>query len=264
MSIDSVRETFFQKYIASNSVWHFLQKQLLFRPVPLDPGYQFRFGEPFEELFFEAKDGARINALFFKTPRHSKGVVLYFHGNSGNLQRWGNFHHDFTSRGYDFLVIDYRGYGKSSGEIREAALYTDARMAYDWLLPRYKTEDIILYGRSLGTGIASQLASTVDCRMLILETPYDSIEGMIRTRFPLLRFPFITSFRFRNDEHILKVACPVHIFHGTDDEIVPYASALRLKPLLRAEHHFITIPGGMHKNLGKFEAFQEELGRILQ
>ena len=109
-------------YILGISLFYLFQKQLIFRPKKLAKGYTFDFQAQFQEYFFDTPDGEQVNALFFPTSNNSsKGVVLYFHGNADNLKRWAKYYSDFTSRGYDFLVMDYRGYGKSTGAIDEDA-----------------------------------------------------------------------------------------------------------------------------------------------
>lgn len=242
-------------------LYHF-QKRIIFQPDLLEADYSFQFDTPFEELFLETPDGAAINALYFKTARKSKGVALYFHGNSGNLQRWGEFHRDFNSRGYDFFAIDYRGFGKSGGEIREDLLYQDARLAYEWLLKQYSPKQIVICGRSLGAAIASQLATKVPAKMLLLETPFHSIKDMSKIRFPYLWFPFPTAFRFPNDENIQKVSYPVFIVQGTKDLVVPFRSAIKLKPLLKPGDEFFILQGAGHKDFTGFPEYQKFLDEL--
>ena len=238
----------------------FLQKKALFRPVILAPDHRFHFPETFTEHFFDTPDGARLNALFFPSPAAvKKGVVLYFHGNRDNLQRWGAMHRDFTSRGYDFLATDYRGYGKSTGEPDEHAYFSDAMQVYQWLREQYKPEEIILYGRSLGTGMASYLAARVAARMVLLETPFDNISGLLASHVRRDDPPFKLAFHFTNDVYLKATALPLLIFHGTRDRVVPYACAENLKQVLKPGDEFITIDGGSHNNLGSFELYQKTL-----
>lgn len=241
---------------------YFLQSRLLFLPDRLDMAYQYQFAYPFEESFVTLPDGTQINALYFKTTQSCKGLVLYFHGNANNLDRWAGLYGQFTTRGYDFFIIDYRGYGKSSGYPDEKKFYEDARTIYDQMLEKYKPENIVLFGRSLGTGVASQLATQVDAKMLVLETPYYSIRDVIRIRFPFLWMPVPLPHRFPNFEHLPKVKCPIYIFQGTEDSIVPYQSAIKLKSLLKLEDEFIVIEGGEHHDLEEFEVFNRKMDEI--
>ena len=243
----------------------FLQKKALFRPVVLPANHSFDFAEPFTEHFFDTPDGARINALLFTSPAPvRRGVILYFHGNRDNLQRWGAMHRDFTARGYDFLAADYRGYGKSTGEPDEQAYFADACLLYEWLRERYDAGKIVLYGRSLGTGMASYLAAQVPAHSVVLETPFDNIGGLLASHIRRHEPPFEPAFRFPNDEFLKTTPLPLLIFHGTRDRVVPYACAENLKSLLKPGDVFITIEGGSHNNLNTFELYQEKLEEWLR
>lgn len=247
----------------------FLQKKILFRPTRLAADHAYRFGAPFQELWFEAADGVRFNALFFpafpslnlQTLKSADRVVLYFHGNRDNLQRWGALHTDFTALGYDFLVSDYRGYGKSSGEPEEAALFSDAELQYRWLRETlgYAPDQIVLYGRSLGSAMAAYLAAHCPARMLILETPFDSFPGLLASHLRREEAPFQPALLFPNDQHVRMAKMPVLIFHGTNDRVVPYARALRLRDCLKPGDAFVTIEGGSHNNLREFPVYRERL-----
>lgn len=250
-------------YIAGICFIFLFQRFIIFRPEPLPKNYSFDIDSPHEELFLITPDSNRINALFFPTQDSARGVVLYFHGNADNLARWSRFHSDFTERGYDFFAIDYRGYGKSTGQVDEDLFYQDARLAYNWLAKRYPPDHIIIYGRSLGSGPASHLAAEVRAKMLILETPFDNIRSLLLTQAPVLILPFELKYKFPNDEHIQKVSCPIYIFHGTKDRVVPYRSAERLKKHLKAGDFFYTIENGGHKDLSSFEIYQRMLDSLL-
>lgn len=238
----------------------FLQQKLLFRPTRLRPDYRFRFDQPFDEQWLDTPDGARLNALFFPAPQQpARGVVLYFHGNRGNLQRWGQFAGDFTALGWDFFAPDYRGYGKSTGEPGEAACYADALLVYRHLREKYPPERIALYGRSLGSGSASFLAARVPAKMVILETPFDNIRGLLASHWPRDPLPFEPAFVFPNDEHLAASKLPLLIFHGTRDRIVPFSSAERLKKCLKPGDAFVTLDGGSHHNLREFALYRQRL-----
>lgn len=238
----------------------YLQKKAIFRPVRLAADYRFQFPEPFEEHYFATPDGQRLNGLFFPASGISgRGVVLYFHGNRDNLQRWGAMHRDFTALGYDFFAPDYRGYGKSTGEPEEKTLYADALLIYKWLRKKYAPEEIVLYGRSLGSGMACYLAAQVPVKMLILETPFDNIRGVLTSHLRKNDLPFEPAFEFPNHSFLEKTTAPVLIIHGTRDRVVPYSSAARLKLCLKPGDEFVTIEGGSHNNLSSFEKYRERL-----
>jgi fermentation-respiration switch protein FrsA (DUF1100 family) len=248
-------------YILICAVLYTQQERLIFSPEVLAPDFPFTFPGRFEAIALPS-DGAVISALYFKAD-HGKGAVLYFHGNAGSLRSWGSVAETFVERGYDVLMPDYRGYGKSSGHIAsEQMLHDDAVLAYQYLLERYPEDQIVVYGRSIGSGIATYLAKTHQPRMLILETPYFSLKEVVRHRYPfvpgaLLKYPL------RTDLWIGDVACPVYFFHGTSDDLIPHGASERLATLVRTEHQLITIVGGGHNDLSNFERYGQQLDRIL-
>jgi uncharacterized protein len=249
-------------YLLICAALYLLQERLIFYPEVLAPDFTFTFPGRFEQIALPS-DGAVISALYFKAD-HPKGVVLYFHGNAGSLRSWGSVAETFVQRGYDVLMPDYRGYGKSSGHIAsEQMLHDDAALAYQYLLGNYPEEQIVIYGRSIGSGIATYLAKTHRPRMLILETPYFSLKEIVRQHYPfvpgaLLKYPL------RNDLWIGDVGCPVYLFHGTSDDLIPHGASERLATLVKTEHQLITIVGGGHNDLGNFEQYGHQLDRILR
>lgn len=240
------------------SALYFFQEKILFLPTTLEQDYQYQFNYPFEELFLETEQDAIINALHFKV-ENPKGVVLYFHGNAGDLSRWGKITEYFVEKDYDVLVMDYRTYGKSKGKLSEAAIYRDAQYCYDYLLKQYAETDITLYGRSLGTGIASYLASKNKPNQLILETPYYSILDVAEHRFPMFPVKKLLKYHFPTFKYLPLTSCPITIIHGTDDSLVPYASGKKLSELNMDTIDFVTIEEGEHNNLIEFETYHKTI-----
>jgi len=131
-------------------------------------------------------------------------------------------------------------------------------------LENYSSNQIIIYGRSLGTGVASHLAVDNDFRLLILETPFDNVETLFKMRSPGGFLPLPIKSKFPNDEHLKKINQPIYIFLGTKDRVVPNRSTEKLRPLLKSSDRLITIEGGGHKNLNTFDKYQTELDFILK
>ncbi|WP_339754700.1 alpha/beta hydrolase [uncultured Winogradskyella sp.] len=235
----------------------------MFLPTTLEQNYQYQFDYPFEELFLKTEDNATINALHFKV-NNPKGVILYFHGNAGDLSRWGKITEYFVAMQYDVLVMDYRTYGKSTGKLSEQAFYKDAQFCYDYLLKHYSEKEITLYGRSLGTGIASYLVSKNQPRQLILETPYYSILDIAKQRFPMFPVNQLLKYNFPTFQYLPKAKCPITIIHGTDDSIVPYSSGKKLSELGLDNLKFITIEGGSHNDLINYEAYENVIFQRLK
>ena len=249
-------------YLALCLAYYLYQENLIFHPEPLKETYQFEFKEPFEEIWINTLDGEKINALHFKAEK-SKGVVLYFHGNAGNLASWGTVASQFLPYNHDLLVMDYRGYGKSTGSFNEYKLHQDALACYQYLIDSgYNGNDILIYGRSIGSGIASRVANEKWNKGLILESPFNNMHSLASNYAPFLPHGLLLRYKFPVDHYVRHIRHPIHIIHGTDDEIIPYKLASSLKDLSE-KATFYTIPGGRHNDLGTFPEFYQILEEIM-
>ena len=243
--------------------FYFFQGALIFHPSRLPQNYVFRYSNAYEELMLSTPDGENINGLLFRSAR-SKGVILYFHGNAGNLSDWGIIADQFLPLHYDLFIIDYRSFGKSSGRITEENLYQDALLSYKFLLKRgYATKDIVIYGRSIGTGVASWLATKVDHKALVLESPFNNMASLAKHYFPFFSPDFLLRFRFPTSRHIAQVKTPVYILHGAQDEVIPFELARKLKDE-NPELTFYTFEHGGHNNLSAQEGFESAIKSILK
>jgi uncharacterized protein len=225
-------------------------------------------GHPHVELNIPYDKETKINLVEFRAvdrPADSpaKGVVLYFHGNRGNIEHYSGAAADFTRKGYECWIWDYPGYGKSTGELSEQKLYDYALMLYKLARSRWPPSRIVLYGRSIGTGMAAQLADIRDCRRLILESPYYSLESLPYRYLPIYPWGRMLHYHFPINSHLPQVTAPVTIFHGTEDGTIPYSNALRLKPLLKPGDEFIAIDGAGHSDLHDYPLFKEKLDSVL-
>lgn len=241
---------------------YFFQEKMIFLPEVLNPDYEFSFNEQFDEWNISVEEDVTINALHFKV-EEPKGVILYAHGNAGSLRSWGFVAETFLPHDYDVLIYDYRGYGKSGGKISEQALYKDAGILYKELLNRYKEEQIIIYGRSIGTGIAMELAANNNPKRLILESPYYNLPDLASHLLPIVP-KFLVRYQFRNNEKIGKVSCPITIIHGTSDEVIYFGSSKKLEKLFKENDRLIPVEGGHHNDLVEFETFHREIELILR
>ena len=240
-----------------------LQERLIFFPDRLDNQYQFTFPEPFQEIFIDTDDGNSLHGLLFTTAQ-SKGVILYLHGNAGALDGWGDVASTYLKLQYDVLLLDYRGFGKSGGEIEnESQLAQDVQRAYDYLLRKYQEHDIVVLGYSLGSGLAAKLASVNRPRLLIMQAPYYSLTDMMRHSFPFLP-TFLLKYKLRTNEALRECQMPIVLFHGDQDEVIPYSQSLKLRELLKPGDTLITLDGvghnGMTYNPAYIRAIQLLLG----
>ncbi|MCK6616793.1 MAG: alpha/beta hydrolase [Cyclobacteriaceae bacterium] len=242
----------------------FFQDALIFQAEKLEPSFGFSFTVPFEEIYIETDDGETLNALLFSPSDSSKGLIIYFHGNSGNLKRWGEIASALTRYNYHVLVFDYRGYGKSTGKSTEQGLYADANAVWLWAQQNLKPNKIILFGRSLGSAVASHLASKTTPDLLILETPFNNLQGAVNPVFRPLTRIFPLRYTFPTIDRLGQATCRKLIFHGTNDLIVSLHSALQLKKVLMPVDEFIVIEEGTHDNLSEFQLYQTKLSEALQ
>ena len=161
---------------------------------------------------------------------------------------------------------DYRDYGLSEGKLGAPELQSDAMKWYDFLSQQWKEEDIVIYGRSLGSGMATPVAAERRPRMLVLETPFANLYDVARYYLRILPYRLLLRYPFRNDKAMLRVQCPVYIFHGKRDTVVPYHSALKLYSLVptTVEREMFTFEKGHHSDLAGFKRFNAQLRRIME
>ena len=240
----------------------FFQHYFFFRPEILAAHFKYQYPFPFEELNFEMEDGGRINAIHFKVP-NSRGVIYYLKGNSRSIKGWGKFAKDFVSNGYDFFMMDYRGFGKSKGKRSQEKLFSDAQFLYQWLRNHYSEEKIVLYGRSFGSGIAARVASWNKPRLLMLDSPYFSFLYNAQRYAFFLPLKWLLRYDLRTDQYLKSISCPVHIIHGTKDRLLSYSQSLKLKALYPDKIELHSIEGGRHNNLPDYPEFFELLYDIL-
>lgn len=249
-------------YIGLCLLFYFGQDLFFFRPERLPKWFTYKYPFPFTEVNFEMEDGGVVNALHFKVP-NSLGVVFYIKGNSRSIKGWGKFAKDFVGKGYDFFILDYRGFGKSKGKRTENILYADLQQVYKWLSEVYPENRIVLYGRSLGSGLAARVASWNTPRMLILDCPYFSFLHHIRRYAFWMPIAWLLRYHIRTDRFVKKVRCPIYILHGRKDRLIPYIQSERLKTLAPDNITLYPIEGAGHNNLPDFPEYHDLLYELL-
>lgn len=243
-------------YFFVTVILYFLQTRFIFYPGRLAKDFRFKLGETGEEIFITTEDHERINALFYKGTRDE--VILYFHGNAGDLSGWQFVAEDFVQFNYSILLIDYRGYGKSTGTISERGFYTDAASAYNFLIAEkgFDPTDIIVYGRSIGTGVAVDLAARHTVKGLVLESPYTSLGDLADSKVPFF-FPSVyLRFSFNNLKKINAVKCPLIVIHGANDDLIPSSHGEFLYQRFEGKKKLILIAGAAHNDMNAFEDYQ--------
>jgi alpha-beta hydrolase superfamily lysophospholipase len=248
-------------YILCGSLLYFIQDLLLFHPTKLAREHAFAFDQPHRE-WNVAVGQENLNVIKFLTAEPRKGIVLYFHGNMQNVERYASFARLFTANGYETWMMDYPGFGKTTGKLTEQRIGSDAALLYRSALSEVKPANIIIYGKSLGTGVAAQLASAHPCQQLILETPYYSIPAVAKSRFPIYPVNLLIRYSFPTYSYLPLLKVPVTMLHGTNDGVIPFGQARRLlKENPKAT--LVAFEGGEHNNLASFPRFTRVLDSLL-
>lgn len=233
---------------------YFFQEKLIFYSSTLPQDFQFQFDSEFEELFLTASDGAVLNGLHFKA-KNPKGVILYNHGNAGELDSWGKWGELLSNRySYDVVIWDYRGYGKSTGKRRQQLMLDDGLLFYNYCKNLFKEDLITVYGRSLGGFFATHITKQTEPKQLVLESTPVSLLEVANEAYPFLPSNLLLKFRFQNIENIAQISEPTYLIHGTDDNLIPFTHGQRLYRLSKADRkQFFSIEGGNHNDLSNFE-----------
>jgi fermentation-respiration switch protein FrsA (DUF1100 family) len=228
--------------------WEFSEKGIVFFPDPHLVGTPRDFGLEYEEVWFVAEDGVKLHGWW--VPKPGAPVLLWFHGNGGNIShRLENIKLLVDEVGVAVFIFDYREYGRSEGSISREGTFKDAAAAY-----RYLTEtrgipgpDLILFGRSLGTALATDTALKGPCRALILESPFTNSREMAKLLAPFL-FDWRPKVPYDNLGRIGYVKAPVLIIHGTEDEIIPVDMARRVFAAASEPKELYLIDGSHHND----------------
>ena len=228
-------------YVAQRAMQYFPER---FRTAPAAAGLPQA-----QEVVLDTADGERV-IVWHVPPRGNKPVALYFHGNGGSLRNRVDRFRALTEDGNGLVALSYRGYGGSTGTPSETGLIADALAAYAFTSARYGAERIVLWGESLGSGVAVALAAQMPVGYLILQSPFTSAADVGAQRYWFVPVRLMMKDQFRSDLRIGKVAVPVLILHGDRDDIVPIALAERLYGLINAPKRFVRMAGVGHNDVG--------------
>lgn len=235
-------------YLTGFLVLYFFQRPIFFHAKKLEATHKFQFSQHVKDTTISAAN-ISTNIVHFYPGQKPKGVVLYCHGNQTNITRYAQYASLFTNLGYEVIMYDYPTYGKSIGELTEENLYTQAQTMYTYTKNFYPDSSIVIYGKSIGTGIAAYLAANNNCNQLILETPYYSLIKLAKQWAWMYPCDSLMQFKIPAYQFIEKCKSPITIFHGTADKTIYLKTALALKPFLKPTDHFIVIPNGKHNDL---------------
>ena len=249
-------------YLGIAAILYFTQRSMMYFPetihtTPVQAGLPEA-----EEVTLKASDGVSLVA-WHVAPHGDKPVIIYFHGNGGALRyRVGRFR-KLINDGIGIVAIEYRGYGGSGGSPAERGLIADGEAAYAFAAGHYKTQQLVLWGESLGTAIAVRLAVEKPVARVILEAPFTSAAAVADLRYWYLPIRLLMKDQYRSDEFVGRITAPVLILHGVHDHVVPFAMGMRMFELTKAPRHIVRFLDGDHDNLdanGALRAVGEFLG----
>ncbi len=247
----------------AGAVLWFQQEQLLFKPTVLAPETRLANAPDVKEVFI-AVDGARLSALHLKR-EGAKGLVFFLHGNAGNLQTWFINTDFYRQANFDLFMLDYRGYGKSTGSIAsEAQLRADVQAAYATVAPQYAGRKVVIYGRSLGSGLAAGLAGDKRTRppeLTVLVSPYSSLVALTAEIYPWVP-EFLIRYPLRTDRLVGGIASPLLLFHGADDTFIAPIHSVALKAIA-PNAELVQVPGAGHNDVQNFPAYRERFAAAL-
>lgn len=243
---------------------YFFQHKFLFHPEKLSKDFKFAYENlNVEELTAETEPGVLISYLHFKT-EHPKGIVFYLKGNTKSIKGWGKFAVDFTRLQYDVIMLDYRGFGKSTGKRTSEGLKHDIRFIYNLVKQQVPEDHLIIYGRSLGTPFAAMLASKNNPRLLILNAPIYSLERSINRYIPWMPAKYFMRYNLPTYKYLKGVKCPIKIIHGSDDKLVPVRTAIELSEIQPENTRLYIILKAGHIDVHKFKEYHKVLDEIFE
>lgn len=231
--------------ILSNVAFYFIQPRLIFYPIKDLVGTPKDWGLQYEEVTFQTDDQVAISAWWIAGDEKKK-TLLFFHGNAGNMSHRRDTILLFNRMGYNVLIIDYRGYGMSSGIPSETGMALDAMAAWNYLLNERNLvpQQIIIYGRSLGGAVAVGLASRVRSAGLVLESTFNSVRGMAQKVLPYVNYLLWSRYTFNSAKTVKGISMPLLVLHSPKDEIIPYRLGRALYDSAPEPKRFHELKGG--------------------
>ncbi len=243
-------------------MFYLKQPSMVFLPVTTLAATPDQWGLDYEDVVLDAGGGVSLHGWYLPRPG-ARNVVLFFHGNAGNISHRGDSIRIFHDLGFDVFIVDYRGYGRSTGDPSEEGLYQDARTAWQYLTGQrgFDANQVVVFGRSLGGVVAASLAAEVTPGAVILESTFTSASDMARVAFPLVSRVTVLRYRFPAREFVAQSGAPLLVLHSREDQIVPFELGERLYHEATAPKAFFEMQGGHN---GGFLMSQPQYGKALQ
>lgn len=237
-------------YVCILSIIMVFQSRFIFFPgdeITATPG---EIGLSYETVNLETDDGVKLSGWFIPA-RNERGVVLFCHGNAGNISHRLESIEIFHDLGLSTFIFDYRGYGLSEGKTTEQGTYLDAKAVWRYLVQERQIEpgSIIIFGRSLGGSIAAWLARESRPKALILESSFTSIRNAAADMYPFLPLKILLRYNYSTMDYLAQVKCPVLIVHSRDDELIPFSHGQRLFEIANNPKEFLEISGSHNEGI---------------
>lgn len=226
-------------------------KYLIFKPSSTLVGTPKDLGIEFDDLYFNSTDNVTLHGWFIN--KGSVKTIVWIHGNGGNIShRILSLKNLYDNTQYNIFIFDYRGYGKSEGRVSETGTYQDSFSAMEFLNKTYSihSNQLILFGKSLGCAIACEIASKINPLALLLESPFTSARNMAKFKFPFLPgIEYLISDKFNTGAKIKQINCPVMFIHGDSDKTIPIKMAVTLYESYQNTKCFLEANGAGHNNI---------------
>ncbi len=202
-----------------------------------------------QEVWMDCEDGVRIHGLWWPEPEGAP-VILFLHGNAQEVYSWSLMHEELAPLGFRLLLIDYHGYGKSGGEPHEAGLYLDGKASMQWLHERGVDDpDIVVFGKSLGGGVACEIARGRELKALVLESTFTSLKRVARKLFPFLPPGIPLGETYDSIGKLPRIRCPLLVIHGDRDELIPVGEGLDLFEAAAEPKELYLVQGAGHNDV---------------
>lgn len=251
-------------YIGLCGYMYFAQESMIFHPEKMSKNEKIDYGFPIAELAIKSYDGTKLSGILCgsKIPE-TKRAVFFLHGNAGNLHDQQQAAEFYTALGYDFFTFDYRGFGKSEGEIEsEEQFFKDIQVMYKEMQTAYHADSIIVVGYSVGTAPAAMIASKMHPKKLVLIAPYYSLVDMTKRRYPYIPYALL-KYRFDTADYLKKVKSTVLLIHGDEDDVLPFEGSKMLSKHLKKGSQFLPIKGQGHNDFENNKVFEEAIRTFL-
>jgi fermentation-respiration switch protein FrsA (DUF1100 family) len=231
--------------IVINAWFYFMQPGMLFYPYKDIDQTPKDWGLAYEDVLLTTADGVSLHAWFLPVKKSNR-VLLFFHGNAGNISHRGDSLEIFHRLGLNVLIMDYRGYGKSGGKVSETGVYNDAMAAWKYLIEErnYQANEVILFGRSLGGAVAANLASKVRPGALIIESTFSSVRDMANISLPFISRIVWLRYKFDTETMIKQNQSPLLVLHSVDDEMIPFSLGEKIHAAANSPKEFYKMRGG--------------------